>query len=132
VQASGRSRSGRTTKIHALIDAEGRTRLLLLSPGNAHDVVMAPTLITAAGSISKLIADEADDTNPLRARLAEKGIEPVIPSIWRRKPSIPYDVRAYRHPNLIERVFRRLKDFRRMVAQLSPDPSPCSVSPTAP
>ena len=33
-QAIGRSRGGRTTKIHALTDAEGRPRVLLLSPGN--------------------------------------------------------------------------------------------------
>src|SRR5262249_36880163 len=67
VEAVGRSRGGRTTKIHALTDAEGRPRLLLLSPGNAHDVVVAPTLIAAAGPISRLLADKAYDTNPLRA-----------------------------------------------------------------
>src|SRR5215470_6013496 len=47
-QAIGRSRGGRTTKIHALTDARGRPRVLLLSPGNTHDVVMAPVLVAAA------------------------------------------------------------------------------------
>src|SRR6516162_24866 len=64
-EAIGRSRGGRTTKIHAMTDAEGRPRILLLSPGNAHDVVMAPTLVEAAGPISRLIADKAYDTNSL-------------------------------------------------------------------
>jgi len=78
---------------------------------------MAPTLIAAAGPISRLMADKAYDTNPLRALLADKGIEPVIPSIRRRKPLIPYDARAYRERNLIERMFCRLKDFRRIATR---------------
>ena len=78
---------------------------------------MAPTLIAAAGPITKLMADKAYDTNPLRALLAQNGIEPVIPSIRRRKPLIPYDERAYRQRNLIERMFARLKDFRRVATR---------------
>ena len=78
---------------------------------------MAPALVVAAGPISRVLADKAYDTNPLRALLAEKAIEPVIPSIRRRKPLIPYDVRAYRERNLIERMFCRLKDFRRIATR---------------
>jgi transposase len=78
---------------------------------------MAPALVAAAGPISRLLADKAYDTNPLRALLAEKAIEPVIPSIRRRKPLIPYDGRTYRERNLIERMFRRLKDFRRVATR---------------
>lgn len=100
-----------------MTDANGRPRVLLLSPGNAHDVVMAPALVAAAGPITKLIADKAYDTNPLRALLSERAIEPVIPSIRRRKPLLPYDPRAYRERNLIERMFCRLKDFRRIATR---------------
>ena len=78
---------------------------------------MAPTLIATAGSISRLMADKAYDTNSLRALLAAHGIEPIIPSIRRRNPLIPYDVRAYRERNLIERMFCRLKDFRRVATR---------------
>ena len=80
-EAIGRSRDGRKTKIHALTDAEARPRVILLNPGNAHDVVMAPALIQAAGPMLRLIADKAYDTNPLRNLLAGKGIEAIIPSI---------------------------------------------------
>ena len=90
---------------------------MLLSPGNSHDVVMAPALVDAAGFIARLIADKAYDTNPFRALLAGKAIEPVIPSIRRRKPLIPYDPTAYRQRNLIERMFCRLKDFRRVATR---------------
>jgi transposase len=118
---------------------------LLLSPGNTHDVIMAPALVEAAGPVARLLADKAYDTNPFRTVLADKAIEPVIPSIRRRKPLIPYDPIAYRQRNLIERMFCRLKDFRRvhalrqarqklprvghprrhhnLVDQLSPDPN---------
>jgi transposase len=78
---------------------------------------MAPTLIAAAGPVSRLMADKAYDTNPLRALLAGRNIEPVIPSIRRRKPLIPYDAQAYRQRNLIERMFCRLKDFRRIATR---------------
>jgi transposase len=78
---------------------------------------MAPALLEAAGPISRLIADKAYDTNSLRALLASKAVEPVIPSIARRKPLLPYDVRAYRERNLIERMIGRLKDFRRVATR---------------
>jgi transposase len=90
---------------------------LLLSAGNTHDVVMAPALVEAAGRVARLLADKAYDTNPFRAVLAERLIEPVIPSIRRRKPLIPYDASAYRQRNLIERMFCRLKDFRRVATR---------------
>ena len=90
---------------------------MLSSPGNAHDVVMAPALIQAAGPILRLIADKAYDTNSLRNLLAGKGIEAIIPSIRRRKPLLPYDVAAYRDRNLIERMYGRLKDFRRVATR---------------
>jgi transposase len=91
--------------------------VLLLSPGNTHDVVVAPALVAAIGGIASLLADKAYDTNPFRAVLAGRQIEPVIPSIRRRKPLIPYNKTAYRQRNLIERMFCRLKDFRRVATR---------------
>jgi transposase len=78
---------------------------------------MAPALIEAIGRVARLLADKAYDTNPFRAVLAGRAIEPVIPSIRRRKPLIPYDAAAYRQRNLIERMFCRLKDFRRLATR---------------
>ena len=76
---------------------------------------MAPELLRLAGPINRLIADKAYDTNKLRRLLANQSIEAVIPSIARRKPLIPYDPVAYRQ--LIERMFGRLKDFRRIATR---------------
>jgi transposase len=113
----GRSRGGRTTAIHALTDAAGRPRVLLIAPGNVHDVMMAEELLFAAGPVERLIADKAYDTNRLRTYLQQHGIEAVIPSSARRKPLIAHDRDAYRQRNLIERMFARLKDFRRIATR---------------
>jgi hypothetical protein len=40
-QAIGRSRDGRTTKLHGLADDQGRPRGLLLSSGNTNDISLA-------------------------------------------------------------------------------------------
>jgi transposase len=89
----------------------------MLAPGNVHDVMMASDLLAAAGQIRRLIADKAYDTNRLRAELAERGVTAVIPSSARRKSPIPYSRRLYRQRNLIERMFARLKDFRRIATR---------------
>jgi transposase len=79
--------------------------------------MMAEELLSAAGPIERLIADKAYDTNRLRTVLTQRGIDAVIPSIARRKPLIPHDREAYRQRNLIERMFARLKDFRRIATR---------------
>jgi transposase len=78
---------------------------------------MAPDLLHRAGPLARLIADKAYDTNAFRRLLAEHETEAVIPSIARRKPMIPHDAAAYRQRNLIERMFGRLKDFRRVATR---------------
>jgi len=90
---------------------------LLIAPGNIHDVMMAPELLVAAGPINRLIADKAYDSNRLRGLLADAGTKAVIPSIARRKLRIPHDRKIYRGRNLIERMFARLKDFRRVATR---------------
>ena len=91
--------------------------MLLLSPGNVNDIAMAPALLACVGPIRRLIADKAYDANSLRSLLAERGAEAVIPSTTSRRQPIPYDARAYRQRNLIERMFGRLKDFRRVATR---------------
>ena len=91
--------------------------MLLLSPGNVNDIAMAPALIAAAGPIKRLIADKAYDANSLRQLLAEQGAKAVIPSTLSRRQPIPYSKALYRQRNLIERMFSRLKDFRRIATR---------------
>ncbi len=74
-------------------------------------------MIAAAGRFSRLLADTAYDANWLRELIAEQGAEAVIPCNPTRKKTIPYNVVAYRQRNLIERMFCRLKDFRRIATR---------------
>ena len=62
----------------------------------------------------RLIADQSYDAKKLREWLAERGCEPVIPPNPTRKHPATYDSVAYKARNLIERMFCRLKDFRRI------------------
>lgn len=78
---------------------------------------MAHALIQAAGPFRRLLADRAYDANHLRRCLAERGAEAVIPSTASRKIPIPYDVQAYRQRNLVERMWARLKHFRRVATR---------------
>ena len=117
-QGIGTSRGGRTSKIHGLTDAAGRPRVLLISPGNTSDMTMAPALIEAArGRFDKLIADRGYDSNAIRSAIAQQDAEVVIPSTRSRKAPLPYDREAYRARNLVERLWCRLKDWRRIATR---------------
>ena len=74
-------------------------------------------MIQAAGPFRRLLADKAYDANPLRALLAERGAEAVIPSTASRKTPIPYDALAYKQRYLLERMWCRLKDYRRIATR---------------
>jgi transposase len=78
---------------------------------------LAPALVAAAGPIRRLIADKAYDANSLRALLAEQRTEAIIPSTASRNRPIPYNKATYRQRNVIERMFARLKDFRRVATR---------------
>ena len=91
--------------------------MLLLSAGNINDISMAEALIEAAGPFRRLLADKGYDADRLRQLLARRGAEAVIPSTASRRAPIPYDVAAYRDRNLVERMWCRLKDFRRVATR---------------
>ncbi len=65
----------------------------------------------------RLLADRANDARKLRNWLTERGSEPVIPPNPTRKNPHPYDPVLYRSRNTIERMFCRLKDFRRIATR---------------
>lgn len=64
-----------------------------------------------------LIADKGYDADHWRAWLVHRHIQPVIPNKSNRKMPHPFDVRRYRRRNVIERMFGRLKDFRRIATR---------------
>jgi transposase len=64
-----------------------------------------------------LLADKAYDADHWRAWLKRRGIRAVIPNKINRKHPYPFAKRRYRHRNVIERMFGRLKDFRRVATR---------------
>jgi transposase len=77
----------------------------------------APALIEALGPFQRLIADRGYDSNAIRALLAARGAETVIPPSSSRVRQIPYDRTAYKARNLVERLWCRLKDWRRIATR---------------
>jgi len=80
-------------------------------------MTMAAALIEAAGRFDKLIADKGYDSNAIRALVERRGATAVIPSTASRRAPIPYDRDAYRARNLVERLWCRLKDWRRIATR---------------
>jgi transposase len=67
----GRSRGGLTTKIHALVDAEGLPIALKLTEGQAHDGRSARDMLDALVEGQTLLADRAYDSDELRQSLQQ-------------------------------------------------------------
>jgi transposase len=68
----------------------------------------------------RLIADRGYDSNPLRARLAHRGIEPIIPARRNHRRATHQDgrkLRRYRRRWIVERTFAWLGHFRRLVVR---------------
>ena len=63
------------------------------------------------------LADKGYDGDSVREVLLMKGIAPVIPPKANRKVPPTYNKRAYRDRNRIERMFNRLKQFRRIATR---------------
>jgi transposase len=74
-------------------------------------------LLAALPSARLCAADTAYDSNGLRQFLKDRGTLPVIPNNPTRKHFHPFDPVAYKQRNLIERMFSRLKDFRRIATR---------------
>jgi transposase len=110
-QAIGRSRGGRTTKIHALSDPDCRPCAFHLTPGQDADIAAAPTLLALA------LADKGYDGDEFRADIVNRGAKPVIPNKSNRIALHRFNKRAYKGRNVIERCFCRLKDFRRIATR---------------
>lgn len=108
----GRSRGGLTTKIHAMVDANGLPINLVLSEGQAYDGHSAYAMLDSLTPGSILLADRAYDADKLRAAIAGKGAFANIPPMPQRVRRAAFSPLLYRYRNLIERFFNKLKHFR--------------------
>jgi putative transposase len=100
-----------------LVDQRGRLIAFLITPGQRGDAPVAEALIATVPPAQSLAADRAYDSDALRGLLLARGTRPVIPNAPYRKRLHPFDAEAYKHRNLVERAFSRLKDFRRIATR---------------
>ncbi|GAB5375359.1 MAG: hypothetical protein AcusKO_18210 [Acuticoccus sp.] len=101
-----------TTKIHALVDANGLPVKLKLSEGQAHDGKSAADMLDDIADGQILLADRAYDSDALRVRLKERDAWACIKPMPRRVHIPAFSPFLYRYRNLVERFFNRLKHFR--------------------
>jgi transposase len=108
----GRSRGGLTTKIHALVDANGMPIALKLTEGQAHDGRSAADMLDGVQTGQILLADRAYDSNALRESINARGAWANIRPMPNRVDPPAFSSFLYRYRNLVERFFNRLKHYR--------------------
>ncbi|WP_141700935.1 IS5 family transposase [Mesorhizobium sp. SEMIA 3007] len=113
----GRSRGRLTTKIHALVDAQGRPIKLTLTAGQMSDIASAADLIKELPEGAMLLADKGYDANALRNAVTERKAWANIPPKANRKDAICFSPFLYKARNLVERFFNKAKQFRRIATR---------------
>jgi transposase len=116
-QSMGRSRGGLTSKIHALVDANGLPVRLALTAGEAHDNRLAGKFLSRLRSKTILLADRGYDADWIRALAAKKGAWANIPPRCNRSDPICFSPYLYRARNLVERYFSKIKHCRRVATR---------------
>lgn len=116
-QHMGRSRGGLTSKIHAVVDANGLPVQLGLTPGEAHDNRLCAELLTGLQPKTLLLADRGYDADWIRALVNQQGAWANIPPKRNRKEPICFSPHLYRARNLVERFFNKIKQCRRIATR---------------
>jgi len=104
-----------------MVAADARTAITFsLSPGNAHDAPEGRKLMSKIPdtcNASYLIMDRAYEGDETRQLALDLGFEPVVPPKGNRINPWEYDKEMYKKRNEVERLFRRLKGFRRIFSR---------------
>ena len=91
-----------------------------LTPGQAGDAPQGRELLRAGGMAPRgchLLMDRAYEGDETRQLALELGFTPVVPPHPNRISPWEYDRAMYRRRNEVERLFRRLKGFRRIFSR---------------
>lgn len=92
-----------------------------MPPGQAHDAPHPDRLLgrTAArvGRVGQVVGDRGFDGGPQRRACRRRGAEPIIPAKRNVLRPEPLDAAAYRERDRVERLFAKLKEFRRVATR---------------
>lgn len=100
-----------------MADDQGRPVAFALTPGNVADISMAIPILQGIAAPKRLLADKAYDADKLRNWLKRRRIKAVIPSNATRRTPYTLDRAIYRRRNVIERMFGKLKNWRRIATR---------------
>jgi transposase len=104
-----------------MVAADARTAITLsLSPGHAHDAPQGRALLNRLGPPNRplhLLMDRAYEGAETRQLALDLGFIPVVPPKSNRIDAWEYDREMYKRRNEIERLFRRLKGYRRIFSR---------------
>jgi transposase len=100
-----------------VVDGLGNLGRFRLTGGERNDITEAENLLVGMHDVDAVIADKAFDAAHLLVRISELGAKAVIPPRANRTELREYDVHHYRSRNLIERLFSRIKHFRRIATR---------------
>ena len=104
------------TKIHAIVGNDLRAAAFLLSAGNIEDCTEAVSLLKELSFLKdcNILADKAYGTKEIRKYLHGQSDKYTISPKANVKHPWPFDKEVYKHRNVIEQFFYRLKEFRRV------------------
>ena len=104
-----------------MVAADARTAITFaLSPGEAHDAPQGRKLLRKLGQAKwpiHLLLDRAYEGDETRQLALDLNFIPVVPPKSNRVNAWEYDRAMYKRRNEIERLFRRLKGFRRIFSR---------------
>ena len=104
-----------------MVAADARTAIAFaLSPGNAHDAPEGRALLEDLGPMPgelPMLFYKAYDGYVTRQLVLDLGMIPVVPPKSNRLDPWEYDRELYKKRNEVERLFRRLKGFRRIFSR---------------
>jgi transposase len=104
-----------------MVAADARTAIVFsLSPGHEHDAPHGRALLEELGPMPDalpLLMDRAYEGNETRQLVLDLGMIPVVPPKSNRVQPWEYDRTLYKKRNEIERLFRRLKGYRRIFSR---------------
>jgi transposase len=90
-------------------------------PGQANDAPLMGRMVDATVArvpvVDEVVADKGFDSDAIREDLIDRGICPVIPNKKNRTDPWPFDPVAYRERNRVERLFGKVKQFRRVATR---------------
>ena len=92
-----------------------------IAPGPTSDFTLAPGVLDRTRDrvpgVDEVVGDKGFDSDDLRGRLIDRGVQPVIPNKVNRTDPWPFDPEAYRERNAVERLFAKAKQYRRFATR---------------